>query len=398
MFLTQDNAYIAVEWRQDLARLIPHAREFDHYGSRMLLLPNQREEAKLCRNVGVPVPAPILTRYDWRGMVPWEIQRTTAALLVESARAYVLSTMGTGKTRAAIFAIDWLWRTLGIGPWLIAAPLSTLTPVWEQELFRVLPQALVHVLHGPRDKRLKLLADPKASVYIINHHGLPMLADALVERGFQGIVIDELAILRNRQTELWKGANRVVNAPTTRYAWGLTGAPTPNAPTDAWAQVRLLTPARVPRTMRAFKDQTMRQVTTFKWVARPEANNLVVDAMQPSVRFTRDDVAELPPTSYVDRSVPLVGDGAKAYKLLYDKMRMMTAKGEITAVNEGVLQSKLLQVALGYIYTDKGDVYRLPSCSACVSEPVDALQAIKHRESSLGSRATPGSGSESAGV
>jgi SNF2 family DNA or RNA helicase len=41
---------------------------------------------------------------------------------------------------------------------------------------------------------------------------------------------------------------------------------------------------------------------------------------------------------------------------------MMTNSGEsITAVNEGVLQGKLLQVACGYLYTDKKTVYELPS-------------------------------------
>jgi hypothetical protein len=54
--------------------------------------------------VGLPVPAPILTRYDWPhqpGKPPWETQKITSALLTESPRAYVLSTMGTGKTAAA---------------------------------------------------------------------------------------------------------------------------------------------------------------------------------------------------------------------------------------------------------------------------------------------------------
>jgi len=42
-------------------------------------------------------------------------------------------------------------------------------------------------------------------------------------------------------------------------------------------------------------------------------------------------------------------------------LRMMSAKGEITAANEGVLQSKLLQVACGFMYTDDKQVYTLPN-------------------------------------
>ena len=175
------------------------------------------------------------------------------------------------------------------------------------------------------------------------------------------MVIDELAILRNRSTQLWKAAKAIVDAPSVQRAWGLTGSPTPNAPTDAWAQVRLLTPAKTVRTMSQFRDLTMRQVSVFRWVARPEANDIVRAAMQPSVRFTREDIAELPPTTYVDRDVKLDPDAAKAYKLMFDKLRMLTHGGEnITAVNEGVLQSKLLQIACGFLYTDTKGIYALP--------------------------------------
>lgn len=361
MFITADKQHIALPWREDLANLIPHARSFDYGSKKLLLIPNRHDEAKLARNLGVPVPAPILTRYDWRGATPWDIQKTTAALLTESPRAYVLSTMGTGKTRAAIWAADYLMRVGAVKRVLIAAPLSTLTPVWEQELFKILPQAKVKVLHGTFAKRLAALNED-AEWFIVNHHGLHILKDALPSRGFGLLILDELAVLRNKSTNLWKGAAAVVNAPGMSYAWGLTGSPTPTAPTDAWAQIRLLTPDRTTRTMGRFKDQTMRQISTFKWVARQGATEIVHEAMQPSVRYTRDDVAELPETSYVDRKVTLEGDAARAYKLLFDRMAMQTNRGEdITAANEGVLQSKLLQVACGFIYTNEHKVYRLPN-------------------------------------
>jgi SNF2 family DNA or RNA helicase len=113
--------------------------------------------------------------------------------------------------------------------------------------------------------------------------------------------------------------------------------------------------------MTSFQDQTMRRVSQFKWVPRHDANEIVRTAMSPSVRFTLDDVLELPETLYVDRSVVLDTDAANAYKMLYNKARMLTTQGTVTAVNEGILQSKLLQVAAGYIYTDSKTVYQLPS-------------------------------------
>src|SRR5215475_739478 len=62
----------------------------------------------------------------------------------------------------------------------------------------------------------------------------------------------------------------------------------------------------------------------------------------------------------------------RGYQLMFDKMRIMTNNGEsVTAANEGVLQSKLLQVALGYIYTDKRGVLKLPNASR-----LDAVREI----------------------
>ena len=71
---------------------------------------------------------------------------------------------------------------------------------------------------------------------------------------------------------------------------------------------------------------------------------------------------ELPECSYVDRSVQLEHDAQRAYKLMYDKSRMITHSGkEITAVNEGGAANKLLQVSCGYLYANDKTVYALPS-------------------------------------
>jgi len=378
MFVTADTNHIVIPWHEGLAQLIPHARELAYQGQRMLVIPNRHEEAKVARNLGVPVPSPILTRYDWCGGSPpaWRVQKLTAALATESPRAYVLNDLGTGKTRAAIYASDYLRRAQGMGRVLITAPLSTLTLVWERELFKLLPQSKVRIVYGSRMQRVKLLSED-ADWFIINHHGLALLIDEIVNRGFDIIVIDELAVFRNKSSQLWKSANAVIQGTAAKYVWGMTGAPTPTAPTDAWGQIKLLTPDRTTKSLVRFKDMTMRQVGNFKWIARDQANDIVFSQMQPSVRFTRDDVMELPPTTWTTRQVKLDPAAAYAYKALFDKMVMTTKAGEtITAVNEGVLQNKLLQVSCGYIYTDRRGVYELPNQSR-----LDELLDVIHEAS-----------------
>ena len=360
-FVTRDGMHVAVPWDPALANAVPHARDFTWRGMRMLLMPNGPDETRIARNVGLPVPAPILTRYDWCGTKPWDIQRTTAALLVDSPRCYVLSEMGTGKTRAVIYAADYLLRIGQANRMLVIAPLSTLTPVWERELFQLMIKNKVSILYGSREKRLKALGEG-APVCVINHHGLRVIGKEVEEAGFDIVVIDELAVYRNRRTELWNTARSLVARPDVKFAWGLTGSPTPNAPTDAWAQVRLLTPERTVRSFLAFQDLTMRRINQFRWLPKPDAHLIVRAAMSPSVRHTRADVMELPDCVIVDRSVQLDADAKKAYGLLYHKAHMLSEKQEnISAVNQGVLHNKLLQVSCGYLYTDAHTVYEMES-------------------------------------
>ena len=372
-YVSTDGKHVVVPWHAGLANAVPHARVFDWQGTRMILMPNDADEARIARNVGIPVPTPILTRYDWRGTQPWDIQRTTAALLTESERCYVLSSMGTGKTRAVLYAADYLMRTGQAKRMLVVAPLSTLTPVWEKEIFGLMIQKRVSILYGSRERRLKLLEED-TPVCVINHHGLRVLGKAVEDAGFDIVVLDELAVYRTRGTELWRAAHALVSQSEVKFAWGLTGSPTPNAPTDAWAQVRLLTPERTVRSFTGFQDLTMRKITQFKWIPKPDANAVVHMAMSPSVRYTRDDVMELPECSVVDRAVKLDPDAAKAYSLLYHKARLLTQDNEaVSAVNQGVLHNKLLQVSCGFLYTDHKTVYALPSSGrlAALAEVMD---------------------------
>ena len=158
---------------------------------------------------------------------------------------------------------------------------------------------------------------------------------------------------RNARTGRWKMAKPIVDAAL--YAWGLTGKPTPNDPTDAWAQVRMLTPERVVYSAKKFKEQTMRQVSTFRWIPRPDANDIVFDAMQPAVRYTREESFDMPPTTIGYRDVAMRPEQEKLYKRMVNTFAVQVRNREITAANEGVKVSKLLQIASGFIYDADGN-------------------------------------------
>src|SRR6185312_14079558 len=104
---------------------------------------------------------------------------------------------------------DYLYCTGQCRRALIAAPLSTLTCVWENEIFENFPHLSATVLHGDKNRRLRLLGE-EADIYIINHDGVEVLHQALWERrDIDTIIVDELAIYRNSRSLRWKNLSRL---------------------------------------------------------------------------------------------------------------------------------------------------------------------------------------------
>jgi hypothetical protein len=342
-----------------VTHVIPSARVFEFRGQPLVAVPHRLDEVRVLRNLGIPAPSPVLHHYDWPGRnTPFMAQRMTTAFLTLHPKAFVLSEMGTGKTLAALWAYDYLRRKRKVAKMLVVAPLSTLERTWADEIFENLPDMRVAVLHGDKARRLRLLRDDY-DIYVINHHGLGVIERELVAKGFDVVIVDEGAIFRNATTKLWKTLNRVV--ANIERIWWMTGTPTPNAPTDAWAQCRVVSPERVPRYFGKFRDEIMKAFGPFRWVPRANATDTVFQAMQPAIRYTRDQCMDLPECMYVTREVPMTAEQTEAYRTMLTKLYMEYGAGQVTAVNEAVKMGKLIQIACGVVYGAMGQEIVLPN-------------------------------------
>jgi hypothetical protein len=118
------------------------------------------------------------------------------------------------------------------------------------------------------------------------------------------------------------------------WVWGMTGRPMPNAPSDVWAQCKILTPGNVPKYFRHARSALMLQVDEYKWVPRDGAIEQAYQWMRPSVRFSLDDVVELPEAVYRTVDVEM-SPSRQVYRSLAISCRH--GAGEtITAANAGV--------------------------------------------------------------
>lgn len=351
--------------------LIPEARILPYKGRDLVVVPHNLHNTRILRDVGFPAPSPIEHYYNWSGQyAPFYAQKVTAGFLTLEKKSFVLNDLGSGKTLSCLWAFDYL-RQQGLArKLLIVSPLSTLERTWADEVFMHFPHLTVGVLHGSKDKRAKLLAN-EFDVYLINHDGVKTIRDELVASDIDTVVIDEVATFRNSSAARWKALNAICKG--RERIWGLTGTPTPNEPTDAWAQVKLINPDKVPKYFGAFRDTVMRKVGHFKWVPRDNAVDLVAEAMRPSVRFRREECIDLPPCMYQHRQVPLSAEQAKAYKEMRQKLAFEMEQGQVIAVNEAVKLSKLLQICCGSVYTGSGDFVSLDVTSR-INELVDIIE------------------------
>lgn len=353
---------------------IPDVKEALVQGRQFVAVPHKLEAAQVLNRMGLDVPSPIEDSYKWSGaFTPFAHQKKTASFLTLNRRSYLLSGLGSGKSLASLWAADFLMKHGYVKRCLIISPLSTLDVVWAKELFIHFPHRSFNVLHGSREKRKELLAQEK-DFYIINHHGPRILEKELLARqDIDLIIIDELSVFRNAKAQtMWKPVKALVNRNV--WVWGLTGSPTPNAPTDAYGQIKLITPERYTGTFTRFKQDTMFQVSQFRWVPRQKSEDMIHKLMQPAIRYALQDCIDLPETIYSHRHAELSKEQAHHYKELTQQAVTEVNGSVVTAVNAAVLITKLVQVVLGSVYGADGDVNeidfgpRLSVIEECIDE------------------------------
>lgn len=279
-----------------------------------------------------------------------------STFLILRRNGCIFASGNTGKTLSVLWAFDYLRREGLLNKMLVTAPLSTLERTWGDEIFRHFPHLNFVTLYGPKDRRRKLLSTD-ADIYLVNHDGIKVIQQELItKKDIDLVVADEIGEFRNAGTDRWKALHKIIEG--RKAVWGLTGTPIPNEPTDAWAQAKLICPENVPIYFGKWRDTVMRQMTQFKYVARENATELVYEALQPSIRFSRADCVDLPPCLYQERSVELTPEQKLAYADMCTKLAMEYQGGLVTAVNEAVKCQKLVQIACGVVYnTDSPHVY-----------------------------------------
>lgn len=293
---------------------------------------------------------------------PMKHQLLTAAFMTVYPRAHVLSEPRLGKTSSVILACDYLQRQHEItGGVLIITTVTTIHGVWKEGILSAIPDARVQVAHlSARESALQIPADFYITNYDSCRISLPAFMRAIKEGRIGAIVIDEMTHIGNSGSQRHKAIYEM--ASNVKHVWGLTGSPADN-PEMVYGMCRVVNPTMLPCTTKG----AWLNLTTFQYGPQPymrmptsDAGKVIHKAMQPAIRYAKKDILDLPPVTTQVRMCPMSKEQeSKRLDLKVDATTLLESGERITAANGGVLLTKLMQVAMGCVKDDKGQVEEL---------------------------------------
>jgi SNF2 family DNA or RNA helicase len=289
-------------------------------------------------------------------------QEKSIQFLSKSPIVFDTSDPGTGKTRVIVetFANR---RRRGGKCVLVVAPKSSLRPTWQTEFKKFAPA--LHVSVASADVREKAFKE-NADCYVINHDGVKWLAKqppSFFDR-FDTLVVDESGAFKHHTSQRSKAISKIKRY--FRYRYLLNGTPSPNSITELWHQILILDDGkRLGPSYFAFRQSvcTPKQVgpasNMLKWQDRPGAAEAVAQRIDDiTIRHKFEECIDIPPNHAY--SIPYFLTPAQLQA--YDEMRLaqvalLNQLDLITAVNAASVTTKLLQIASGAVYDERGDYH-----------------------------------------
>lgn len=339
-------------WLPDAALAdVPHVRATVR-GCPITLVRHDLPTYTTLRGRGLLLPPPPVP-YTYPGrFTPTFSQRATVEFFVAYRRGFCLNGLGTGKTLAAAWALDYLLGQGEIRRVLIVAPRSVCDIVWERELFQTLPHRTTVLVRGSATRKRQIAADTRSDILIVNPESLSIIADCLPMVDL--VVVDEFTKFKNARSLRWRALRKI--AQSTRL-WMMSGTPTPQSPLDAYGPMRLVGAPGL--SALRWRELTMRQVSRFRWLPRDDAVATVAAHLQPAIRFRREECYDLPDVQDIFLDVELTAEQNLLIEQFRAQAAVTFAAGQVTAVNAAAVLTKILQTMAGGVYGADRDGERI---------------------------------------
>ena len=274
--------------------------------------------------------------------------------------------MGLGKTVSTLTAFADMQDQAAAGRALVIAPKRVARKVWSDEA-----QEWEHLKHlkvvrivGDEKQCFEALKEP-ADVHTIGRDRIPWLHaqfiqndKQVVEWPWDTVIPDEAQSFASHKSQRFNCLYDLRVKTRFPRMWELSGTPLPNGYMKLWSQLKLLDNGkRLGLGITAMRDHWFTPpVGIFsKWSLKPHAPREIWSRLKDIVLVLREeDYLDLPPV--VDNFIrcELSGAAMATYKKFEREFIGEVAGKRITAVNAGVLDGKLLQLANGAVYHEEG--------------------------------------------
>lgn len=199
----------------------------------------------------------------------------------------------------------------------------------------------------------------KAPFSVISYDFLPWLRSAMgVNWPFDQVILDEAVFLKNHESVRHGAVSTLVRKKMVPYIIELAGKPMPNSVEDVFGQLRLLD-FHLGTGITKFREDWCEPATrgrakggkerVFSWRLRPDKAEAFEAKVAEVAISVKHDIGI--PLVEVDQLIELPPAAREVYdNLERDLMHRFDATSVVLSANQGVLASKLLQVAQGAIY------------------------------------------------
>lgn len=286
-------------------------------------------------------------------------QQQSVKKLDKTPILFDMSDPGTGKTRVQIEAFA-KRRRKGGGRAVVCAPKSLLDAAWRQDFFKFAPD--IGVVCAYASNREEALAS-RADVIVTNHDAVKVLQKINKKfwKDFDTLIIDESTAFKHYTSQRSRAMAKF--AENFKYRSLMTGTPMSNGILDIWHQMFILDGGqRLGKSYFGFRnaacypEQIGRSAHAIKWHDKPGVDIVVADMLKDiSIRHVFEECVDIPENYRY--AVPY--KPSKKHQAQYDDMQdyhfLQLAKTGVTAVNGGVVYTKLLQIASGAVYNDAGE-------------------------------------------
>ena len=281
-----------------------------------------------------------------------EHQRLAVLKALDVPRYCFFHDIGTGKT---VLQID-LIKQKRVKT-LVVCPLSIIETAWMEDI-STFAQELLPVNLWKARKQKGLQAVIKAfDLCIINFESFKAEAEKLAEAGFQMLLVDESAKLKNARSDTSEKIKEF--AENMDYVYEFSGCPAPNNEMEYFSQAQLVDPTLFGSSFYAFRNKYFYShgYGNFRWSMKEEMRDEFMEKLKTISEVVRkEDVLDLPERTYNIRKVYLDTSERKMYEEMKRHLVIEFGGKEVIAANAGVKLMKLREGTSGFYLDDDSNV------------------------------------------